>query len=147
MDRTRELAQLLISSWVLVEGTGDNKQIPSWQGVLDRALNNLVKNRALPEWAISSLHFVDSRIGLKCVELPSILSLAQSSGLVTAPNPSYRSTQIQISPEAAMYFIDKLEVTEDAARSLGKVFQEEVHSAEKLLESYDPAGMAESNNC
>ena len=98
MRHLLDTTELLIASWIL--GGGDN-QIPTSHGILDRALKAAVEDKTCPPWFRAQLHFVDSRIGLQCVELPALLDWAQRAQLTSAPNPSYQSTQVQISDKAA----------------------------------------------
>jgi hypothetical protein len=116
MNRIHELAQLLVSSWAI---TGDDDKIPTSHGLLDRALKSAADSGALPEWAKINLHFVDSRIGLQCVELGSILEWAQKSELTSTPNPSYSTTQVQIKEGLARKILRKLSVSEPEAKLLG----------------------------
>ena len=88
--------EVLIISWIL-GGESDRDRIPTSHGILDRALKAAVDHGAFPPWIREELTFVDSRIGLQCVELPSLLNWAQRAQLTTAPNPTYHSTQVQIS--------------------------------------------------
>ena len=85
MQHALDTTELLIASWILGEG-GD--RIPASHGILDRALKIAVEREAFPDWFREELHFVDSRVGLQCVELPELLDWAQTALLTTAPNPS-----------------------------------------------------------
>src|SRR5690242_17879142 len=108
MKHILNLAQLLVSCWVV---SGDDRTIPTSQLLLDRALQIATEKGIFPQWAREKLHFVDSRIGLQCVELSTILKLAQTAQLTSAPNPSYQKTVVQISPEVAEYLLQQLEVS------------------------------------
>ncbi len=134
------LAQLLVSSWQL--GGGDSR-IPTSHGLLDRALRIAIARKAFPEWARSELHFVDSRIGLQCIELPSILDWAQRAQLTAAPNPSYQFTDVQVSDRVAKRLLIGLGVSIDDAKSWGKILQEAVISAEKEIQGYDSSQLEE----
>ncbi len=116
MTHTHRLAQLVTAAWRL---SGESSRIPTSHGLLDRALKQTAEGHAFPKWAEDRLHFVDSRIGLQCVELPSILEWAQRSQLTSAPNPSYETTEIQISDRVARHLLVGLGVTEAEAQSLG----------------------------
>ena len=128
-----DVADVLISSWVVC---GAGKKIPTSHGLLDRALKKALDRGALPEWARNKLHFVDSRIGLQCVELASILEMAQRVNLTAAPNPSYRSTEIQVSETVAKRLLRKLGVTTDDAIEWGDIIKREVETAKKTLEAF-----------
>jgi hypothetical protein len=120
MNKIKNIAQLLVASWSLSE----KKRIPTSHGVLDRALKDAYDAGMFPPWANGVLHFVDSRVGLQCVELPEILEWAQDAQLTTAPNPSYRYTEIQISDRVAEKLLQRVGVSQEDARKLGaKVFQ------------------------
>ena len=141
MRHLLDTAELLIASWIL---GGDDDRIPTSPGILDQALEIAVEDEACPPWVRDQLHFVDSRIGLQCVELPALLDWAQRAQLTSAPNPSYHSTQVQISPKAARRLLPDLDVTEQEAIDWGKVLRraiEDVSSsmtagAEAAIEEY-----------
>lgn len=117
MPQMLDIAEILVASWALAGGEG---RIPTSHGILDRALKEAVQHNSCPPWVSGSLHFVDSRIGLQCVELPALLDWAQRAHLTSAPNPSYQSTQIQISRAAAQDLLSGLDVTEHNAKIWGK---------------------------
>lgn len=112
MRHLLDTTELLIASWIL---GGEGNQIPTSHGILDRALKAAVEDETCPPWFRAQLHFVDSRIGLQCVELPALLDWAQRAQLTSAPNPSYQSTQVQISDKAARRMLPDLDVTEEEA--------------------------------
>ena len=112
MRHLLDTTELLIASWIL---GGKGNQIPTSHGILDRALKAAVDDKTFPPWFRAQLHFVDSRIGLQCVELPALLDWAQRAQLTSAPNPSYQSTQVQISDKAARRMLPDLDVTEEEA--------------------------------
>jgi len=120
-DGTYALARLLVSCWTL---SGDDRTIPTSHGLLDRALRAAIKEGAWPDWARSQLHFVDSRVGWQCVELPSILLWAQRAELTTAPNPSYRYTETQIGRRFAERIARRLDVSVEDARRWGTMLRE-----------------------
>jgi len=116
MAQLFDITELLVASWALA-GKGDG--IPTSHGILDRALNEAVQHDSCPQWVRDSLHFVDSRIGLQCVELPSLLDWAQRAQLTSAPNPSCQSAQVQISPLAAQQLLRQLNVSVEDAKLWG----------------------------
>lgn len=141
-----EIADVLISSWILSGETlsGEAARIPTSHGLLDRALKHAVERKALPEWAREKLHFVDSRTGLHCVELNSILNMAQRVNLTSAPNPTYRSAEVQVGPAVAEELLEELDIPIDEARNWGVILREEVKRVitefgslqEPMLEDY-----------
>ena len=141
MRHLLDTTELLIASWIL---GGGNDRIPTSHGILDRALKAAVESETCPLWVREHLHFVDSRIGLQCVELPELLDWAQRAQLTSAPNPSYQSTQVQISGRAARRMLLDLDVTEEEAikwgRLLRQIVDEESSSmtsnAEPTIEEY-----------
>jgi hypothetical protein len=136
MNESHRLAQLLVASWRLSEGPS---RIPTSHGVLDRALEATVREGALPEWASESLNFVDSRVGRQCAELPELLDWAQRSQLTTAPNPSYETTEVQISERVARHLVGGLSVSvEDAAR-LGNVLRSNLVKAASTMAEFEHA--------
>lgn len=134
MNETHKLAQLLVACWRL---GGDPPRIPTSHGLLDRALKQATDTGCFPEWARKQLHFVDSRVGLQCVELPGILEWAQRSQLTTAPNPSYDTTEVQISSRVAGRLLAPLGVTLDDAKAWGKALREELERAAQTLSAFE----------
>lgn len=135
-----QLAQLLVSSWRL---GSDDSRIPTSHGLLDRVLRIAIGRNVFPEWARNELHFVDSRIGLQCIELPSILDWAQRAELTAAPNPSYQFTDIQVSNKVAKRLLIGLRVSVNDAEKWGKVLREAVASAEEEIQDYDRSQLEE----
>ncbi len=134
MDRTDELAQLLVASWRL---GAEDTSIPTSHGLLDVALQKATEQGKLPAWAKSRLHFVDSRTGLRCIELSEILGWAQRAELTSEPNPSYSRTDIKISPNLARRLLPRLDVTEEQAMLLGQALKRGVREAEHQLHCSD----------
>ena len=116
MRHLLDISEILVASWVLA---GSGERIPTSHGILDRALKEAVEHESCPPWVRENLHFVDSRIGLQCVELPSLLEWAQRAQLTSAPNPSYQSAQVQISNAAARDMVSTLDVSEKNAKLWG----------------------------
>lgn len=126
-----EIADVLIASWIL---SGDGQQgevtrIPTSHGLLDRALKKTVERNALPDWVKSNLHFVDSRTGLLCVELDSILNMAQRVNLTSAPNPTYRCAEVQVGASVARQLLRDLNISVEAGKEWGKILRAEVATA------------------
>lgn len=144
MRHLLDTTELIIASWILSGEDDRIHRIPTSHGILDRALKLAVENETCPPWVRDQLHFVDSRIGLQCVELPTLLDWAQRAQLTTAPNPSYQSTQVQISSKAAKQMLPDLDVTEEAAIKWGKLLRKIVDeesssmiaNAEPTIEEY-----------
>lgn len=134
------LAQLIISAWRL---SGDDSRIPTSNGLLDRALRIAIEREAFPDKTREELHFVDSRIGLQCIELPSILDWAQRAQLTAAPNPSYQYSDIQVSDKVAKRLVNGLGITVEEATKWGKILREAVYSAEKEIRGYSNSPLEE----
>lgn len=134
------LAQLIVACWKLGGGTA---RIPTSHGILDRALKAVTDNGGFPEWARNRLHFVDSRIGLQCVELPSILEWAQRAQLTTAPNPSYETTEVQVSDRVAHRLLMDLEVPESSASAWGNDLRKAINEAKETLAGLNHATIEE----
>jgi hypothetical protein len=122
MNDFHRIAQLITCCWRLADD--GHARIPTSHSILDRALRQLIAENEVPSWLGSGLTFVDSRIGLQCVELPSILEWAQRAQLTSAPNPSYETTEVQISPRVASRFLATLGISEDAGRDIGNRLKE-----------------------
>jgi hypothetical protein len=122
MNDLHRLAQFITCCWRLADN--GHARIPTSHSILDRALRQLITENEVPCWLASGLTFVDSRIGLQCIELPSVLEWAQRAQLTSAPNPSYETTEVQISPRVASRFLESLGISEDVGRSLGNKLKE-----------------------
>ena len=123
MPHLLDTSEFLVSCWIL---SGDDERIPTSQGILDRALQAAVESESCPSWVRDQLHFVDSRIGLQCVELPALLVWAQRAQLTSAPNPLYHSTQVQVSHRVARRMLSDLDVIEGEAENWGKLLRQRV---------------------
>lgn len=137
-----EIADVLIASWILSgegEPQGEQTRIPTSHGLLDRALKNALERNALPDWVKNNLHFVDSRTGLLCVELDSILNMAQRVNLTSAPNPTYRCAEIQVGASVAKQLLSDLNISVDHGKQWGKVLRDEVANAIAFGSSSEPA--------
>lgn len=141
MNRLRELSELLVASWAIAAGD-EERRIPTSHGLLDRALQIAEERNAFPEWVWKELHFVDSRVGLQCVELPMVLDWAQRAGLTASPNPSYATTEIQVSAGAAKHLLKRLKVAEEEARLWGSALKVAIDDAKIELESFDESRAA-----
>ena len=125
-------AQLLVSCLSLA----GQEELPTSDGLFDRALKIALDKGAFPEWTRDSIHFTDSRIGLRCVELPAILDMAQKADLTTAPNPSYHRTRVHLNDRAARRLLRNLDVQEEKAREWGQVLGKALNQAETELASF-----------
>ena len=132
MDQLHDVARLLIASLVLA-GDSDKagkQRIPTSHGLLDMAIAEALPN--FPDWARERIHIADSRIGMRCVELPEILGWAQAAELTTAPNPYYQEAELNASPYVAEILLKRLGIHLDAARSLGKKLLESLNRQKTL---------------
>jgi hypothetical protein len=137
MNRLHDVAQLIVSCWTMAgKDKDDDNLIPTSHSMLDRALKDLADQKALPVWALNEIHFVDSRIGLQCIELPMILDWAQKAELTSAPNPSYQITQVQIRKPTAKKLLWRLGVSETEASKWGETIR-------ATMERLKTQGMAE----
>jgi hypothetical protein len=118
MNGKLELAQLLVSSWLL---HGKEQRLPVSHGLMDRALKKAQEVRALPDWASSQLHFAESREGLQCIELQGLLDYAQEAGLTTRPTTSYQYEEVTVSKPTARWLLRQLQVRESEAKKLGEL--------------------------
>ena len=134
--------EVLLISWIL-GGESDRDRIPTSHGILDRALQAAVDQGAFPSWFREELNFVDSRIGLQCVELPSLLNWAQRAQLTTAPNPTYHSTQVQISRDAALKILSELNLAEEDATKWGTILRQAVDTERESMSDYPDAAIEE----
>jgi hypothetical protein len=138
MGSHHELAQLLVAIWSV---SGSERRIPTSHGVLDRALKTVADQGLFPSWAREHLHFTDSRVGLQCVELPSILDWAQVADLTSAPNPSYRYTEIRVSSRVARKLLKDLHLSEEEAQQLGRALRKSIEEVLRQQSVVDTAGI------
>ena len=118
MPQVYDVAELLVASWKLANG---DVRMPTSHGVLDHALRDLVDNEAdLPDWVRGNLTFADTRVGLRCLELPEILDSAQENGLTTEPNPTYVTTAVKVDSLICRRMLRDLGVEEGTATRWGK---------------------------
>ncbi|MEJ7596253.1 MAG: hypothetical protein WKF77_32500 [Planctomycetaceae bacterium] len=136
MNELHQLAQLIVSCWRM---SGQGGRIPTSHGMLDRALKSVVDNDGFPDWARKNLTFVDSRIGLQCVELPGILEWAQRAQLTSAPNPSYETTEVQVSDRVASRLLRDLKVEAEQASAWGRMLREATEVAKAAFAGVDHA--------
>lgn len=118
-----DTAELLVTSWIL---SGEGDRVPTSHGILDRSLQAAVNDEACPSWVRDQLHFVDSRVGLQCIELPAVLNWAQRAQLASAPNPFRQSTHLLISARAARRLLGDLDVKEEVAIKWGRLLRKNV---------------------
>lgn len=127
-----DVMELLVASWLLSADNPNDEEariLPTSHGILDHAMQEALAEGAFPRWK-EAVRFVDSRVGLRCVELPEILTLAQRSELTTAPNPSYHTTRVKLSASAARQLLRRLEVEPEQARTWGEQLRRGVRQTE-----------------
>jgi hypothetical protein len=139
MTTTHDLARVLVSSWVL---SGEERVIPTSDGILDLALRDAVEHGAFGGRFGTALHFVEARMGLQCLELESILEEAQQSGLASVPNPSYKKAVIEATPRVARWILSRLGVSEAEAKQWGETLRKSVEHAKKVIHDTDRAPTA-----
>lgn len=132
MKRKLDISEILVASWILADGEG---RTPTSHVILDRALKETVSDESCHSRVRDSLGFVDSRIGLQCVELSSPLDWAQRAHPTSAPNPSYQSARIQISKGAAEKLMEDLGIDPDAIKTRGQVLRGHVQTASAAMRS------------
>jgi hypothetical protein len=136
MAKLQDIAELLVASWVLSAGDehAEVELLPTSHGLLDRALQKALDDGAFPPSWRDRLHFVDSRIGLQCVELEAVIDVAQRAEFTSEPNPSYRATKIKIGPRAARALLRRNGISEDDAKTWGNVLHDAVGDAKASLD-------------
>lgn len=118
MDATvNELAQMLISSWVMVR---PQAPLPTSEGILDAALLECVGRGEFPKWFRDRLRFSNDVSGVRCIELAAILEEAQASKLTEAPNPTYTRTVVRATPFMAESMAFELDVAVEDVQSWGR---------------------------
>ena len=140
MTHLLDTTEFLISCWILSDG---DDRIPTSHGILDRALKTAVENESCPSWVREQLHFVDSRIGLQCVELQELLDWAQRAQLTNAADLSHQSTQVQISDRVARQMLRDLNVPEMEAKSWGELLRRVVKQESSSMTAKTPPAIEE----
>ncbi|MBL0951115.1 MAG: hypothetical protein IBJ08_10595 [Pseudomonas sp.] len=118
-----QIAELLTALWRL--GAPDER-MPSSHGILDRALFEL--REVLPDTLVHGLTFSNSSVGLRCLQLPSILLAAQEALLTSEPNPTYLSTQVTLDDDLARQIAVGAGLSTSEARRLGGMLRDAVHA-------------------
>jgi hypothetical protein len=116
MNENYRLAELIVAAWRLANGP--EVRMPTSHGILDRALADLLREeKTIPGWVKDNLTFADTRVGMRCLELPTILDCAQESFLTSEPNPTYAATAIKVDDLICQRMLRDLKIgTEDAVR-------------------------------
>jgi len=107
--------------------------MPTGNGVLEYALQDVVGTGVFPAWAREKLHFVSGDAGLVCLELPYLQKLATEMKFTSDPNPSYTRTNIVVGKPLARRCLAKLEISEQQAQQWGKALRDAVTKAEADL--------------
>lgn len=136
MDATvNELAQMLISSWVLAR---PEDPLPTSDGILDAALQECVRDGEFPVWFRDRLRFSSDVSGVRCIELAAILEEAQASKLTEAPNPTYTRTVVRATQFMAESMAFDLDLPVADVETWGKAL---VAAVERQISAYDnPVG-------
>ena len=128
MSNALAIAEFLAAAWRL---SGDDDQIPTSHGILDAAL--FAMSEDLAEVPGGPLTFALDSGGRVWREREEVLSAAQEAGLTSEPNPSYRTTQVQISGWAAKRVLYGLEVDPGRTVEFGRRLRAEVERARQVL--------------
>lgn len=126
-------AELLTALWRL--GAPDTR-LPTSHGILDRAL---YENRdALPQPFRDGLTFSNTRVGLRCLELPAILLAAQDGWLTSEPNPTYLSTVVTMQEDAARQIVLGAELSTTEAIEIGEKLRRTVDAVRAEIGNIQP---------
>lgn len=108
-----ESAEILAALWRL--GAGETP-IPTWAGILDRALRDC--HADLPEGLREGLSFGATSVGLRCYELPDILLAAQEVLLTSEASP-YLAARVDLTESGAREVALSHGIPVDQARAIG----------------------------
>lgn len=142
MRELYNIAELVVASWKLAN---DEERLPTSQGILDRALKKLVESDTLPKWVSENLTFADTRIGLRCLELPEILDCAQESQLTSVPNYTYETTVIKVDEPTCLRLIRDLDIHKSDAETWGSELRKAVNQvlvAASATEEHETSAIA-----
>lgn len=131
------LGDLIITSWALSSKGSDDMRIPTSHHLLDRALKSAVSNQAYPAWFKDALHFVETRVGLQCVEVPDILDWTQHVQLTSVSNPSYRTATVKLSQWNALRTARDRGYDPEQVKAWGSLLRLELAKALKEQELFE----------
>ena len=127
------VTELLFSCWIISGEDETSETLPTTPGVLDYALRDAVNVGIFPEWARKQLHFVNGRMGMRCLELKRIQQLATQAKLTSEPNPSYTHSEVVVGKSVARRCLGRLEISEDEAKTWGQELRRAVTTWEEKL--------------
>jgi hypothetical protein len=131
MANLKRISDILFSSWVLAN---DKEPLPTGNGILDRALEHVVRGGAFPEPMRKALHFVPTSVGWRCAELRSILAWAQAADQTTDPNPTYMMTQPKGGASVARGLLFDLGIPENEALEWGRALAAAIQRERSQME-------------
>ena len=103
---------------------------------LHHALKAVIDGGDVPEFISSRLRFVDSNIGLECVELPAMTKNARISGIIRdLPDWGFTRSQARISEEVARRMLREYENHEEITAFASKVYEQ--HLLEQKRQEFD----------
>jgi len=108
MMNQHRAAQVLFSTLRLVL---DSDSIPVTGGVLDRVLEASLAEDIF-EGFIGDLHFVETAVGRRCVELSGILIWALNSEIIRYEGFGHQWIEIKISRMAAIHKLRRLDINQ-----------------------------------
>lgn len=111
-----EFAEFLVAAWCLAT---EGDRMPTSHGILDHALKEIVSDTKFPQRFVEILTFADTSVGMRCLELPSILDRAQESQLTSEPNPTYESTAIKVNAQVCRRNLRDLGISPEEAQAVG----------------------------
>ena len=127
------LTELLYSCWIISSEEETVKEaIPTGGGVLENGLRDAVSAGAFPDWARQQLHFVETDMGLTCIELPYIQKLATELKITADPNPSYTRTELRVGKPLARRCLARLNLAEEDAKRWGDILRKAVEQHEMI---------------
>ena len=138
MRNRYQVAELLASMWKLGmdERADAEERMPTSHGILDRALFALKDD--LPGQISDNLTFAETSVGLRCFELPDVLLAAQEALLTSEPNPTYLSTEIALTEDAARQIVVGAGLSTRDARALGARLQTAAREARETVSTVEP---------
>ncbi|MBF0306868.1 MAG: hypothetical protein HQL41_14585 [Alphaproteobacteria bacterium] len=113
-----EFAEFLVAAWCLSPADGCAR-MPTSHGILDHALKEIVALPEFPRRFADVLTFADTSVGMRCLELPSILDSAQESQLTSEPNPTYETTAIKVNQQVCRRNLRDLGISPEEAIEIG----------------------------
>lgn len=97
--------------------------IPISDGSLDRAMKEAIDQKGISDRISKSLNFSDTRIGLRCVELPALEQVAINALIIEPQPPEYIHDKFSITSKGAKKILERENKTSDMRYFVSNILQ------------------------